>query len=75
MKITVENDKPFAALLTERFSEAFDFLTQDLLIVKLNAFGFTMIALRLVHHYLPNKKKIRLNSVFNSLGQVWFGVP
>ena len=76
MKITFENDKPFAALLTERFLEAFDFVSQDLLIAKINAFGFNMIALRLIHNYLPNKKlKIRVNLVTNSLGQEWFGVP
>ena len=76
MKITVENDKPFAALLTECFLVAFDFVSQDLLIAKLNAFGFNMIALRLIHNYLPNKKQqIRVNLVINSLGQEWFGVP
>ena len=56
MKITVDNDKPFVALLTERFSKAFDCLSQDLLITKLNTYGFIKKALRLVHNGLPNKK-------------------
>ena len=76
MKITFENGKPFAALLTERFSEAFDFVSQDQVIAKLNAFGFNMTALRFIFNYLPNKKQqIRLNLVINSLGKECFGVP
>ena len=70
MKITVDNDKPFAALLTERFSKPFDCLSQDLLITKLNTYGFIKIALRLIHNCLPNKKQqIRINLVFNIFEQ------
>ena len=32
MKVTVDNDKPFVALLTERFPKAFGCVSQDLLI-------------------------------------------
>ena len=70
MKITVDNDKPCVALLTERFSKAFDCLSQDLLIMKLNTYGFNKIALRLIHNRLPNKKQqIRINLVFNTFKQ------
>ena len=70
MKITVDNDKPFVALLTERFSKAFDCLSQDLLITKLNTYGFNKIALRLIHNCLQNKKQqIRINLVFNTFKQ------
>ena len=55
MKITVDNDKPFVALLTERFPKAFDCVSQDLLIAKQNTYGFNMIPLRLIHSCLPNK--------------------
>ena len=76
MKITVNNDKSFGALLTECFSNASDCLSLDLLIVKPNLYGFNMIALRLIHNYLLNKKQqIRINSVFNSLEQELVGVP
>ena len=70
MKITFDDDKHFVAFLTERFSKAFDCLSQDLLIAKLNTCGFEMRALRLIHNYLLNKQQqIRINLVFNSLEQ------
>ena len=70
MKITVDNDKPFVALLTQRFSRAFDCVSQDLLIAKLNIYGFNMIPLKLIHSCLPNKKQqIRINLVFKTLEQ------
>ena len=70
MKINVDIDKPFVALMTECFSKAFDCLSQDLLITKLNTYGFIKIALRLIHNCLPNKKQqIRINLVFNIFEQ------
>ena len=42
-KTNVDNDKPFVALLTERFSKTFDCLSQELLITKLNTYGFIKI--------------------------------
>ena len=41
----------FGALLTD-LSQAFDYLSHDLLIAKLNAYGFSIAALRLVQNYL-----------------------
>ena len=40
----------FAALLTD-LSETFDFLDHEILIAKLNTYGFTLPALKLVHNY------------------------
>ena len=45
----------FGALLTD-LSRAFDFLNHELIIAKLNAYGFSLTALKLVHNYLSNKK-------------------
>ena len=55
-KSAVDNKKVFGALLTD-FSKAFDCLSQELLIAKLNACGFSMAALRLVQNYLSNRNK------------------
>ena len=40
--------KVFGALLTD-LSKAFDWLYHDLLIAKLNAYGFSLPTLRLIH--------------------------
>ena len=50
-KSATDNKKLFGALLTY-LSKAFDCLSHDLLIAKLNAYGFNMSALRFVHSYL-----------------------
>ena len=44
-KSAVDNKKVFGALLTD-LSKAFDYLSHDLLITKLNAYGLSMAALR-----------------------------
>ena len=41
----------FGAVLTE-LSKAFDFLSHELKIAKLNAHCFSLLALRLIHDYL-----------------------
>ena len=48
--------KVFGALLTD-FSKAFDCLDHDLLNEKLNAYGFSLPALRPISDYLSNKKQ------------------
>ena len=47
----VDKDKSFEALLTD-LSKAFDCLDHELLTAKLNAYGFSLPALRLIHDYL-----------------------
>ena len=50
-RISVDNSKMFGPLLTD-ISKAFDYLHHELLIAKLNAYGFSLTALKLVHNYL-----------------------
>ena len=45
----------FGALLTD-LSKAFDCLDHELLIAKLNAYGFSLTALKPVRNYLSNRK-------------------
>lgn len=45
----------FGALLTD-LSKAFDCLSHELLVAKLNAYGFSLPSVRLIHDYLSNRK-------------------
>ena len=74
-KSATDNRKTFGALLTD-LSKAFDCLSHDLLIAKLNAYGFSTVALRLVQNYLSNRKqRTKINSDFSSWEEILFGVP
>ena len=74
-KRSVDNSKMFGALLTD-LSKAFDCLDHELLIAKLNAYGFSLTALKLVHNYLSNRKQqTKINSTYSSFLEIIFGVP
>ena len=74
-KGSVDNSKMFGALVTN-LSRAFDCLHHELLIAKVNAHGFSLTALKLVHNYLSNRKqRTKINSLYNSLLKIIFGVP
>ena len=53
-KNSVDKGKIFGALPTG-FSKAFDCLNYELFIVKLNLYGFTSPAFKLIHIYLSNR--------------------
>ena len=55
-KNSVDKAKSFGALLTD-LSRAFNCLGHKLLTAKLNAYGFTLLELRLTHDYLSNRKQ------------------
>ena len=70
-----DNKKSFGALFTD-LSKAFDCLSHDLLVAKLNAYGFNMSALRFVHNYLKNcLQRTKINSEYSSWEEIMFGVP
>ena len=50
-KRSLDSGKVFGALLTDVY-KAFDCLDPELLIAKLNAYGFSLPALRLIQDYL-----------------------
>ena len=52
-KNAIDQDKVFGPLLTN-FSKAFGCLNHELLIAKLNSYGFTLPALKLIHNYYFN---------------------
>ena len=63
----------FGAVLTD-LSKAFDCLSHDLLITKLNAYEFSIAALTLC--YLSNRKKrTKINTDFSCCEEFLFGAP
>ena len=75
LESAIDNRKMFGALLAD-LSKTFDCLSHELLIAKLNAYRFSIAALRLVQNYLPNRKqRTNINSDFSSWEEVLFGVP
>ena len=65
MKISRDNKQFCAAILTD-LSKAFDCIPYDLLIAKLNAYGFDQEALKLIHSYLCDRsQKVKVGSSFN----------
>ena len=67
-KNAVDKGKIFGTLLTD-LSKAFDSFSHELLIAKLNAYEFTLLALKLIHNYLSKRKlRVRVNDLY-SLGQ------
>ena len=74
-KNAVDNKKIFGALLTD-LSKAFDCICHELLIAKLNAYGLSLPALKLVHNYLQNRKHRKKNGTAYSLWEeIFLGVP
>ena len=74
-KRSIDNGKSFGVLLTD-LSKAFDCLDHELLIAKLNAYGFHLSALKLIHDYLSNgKQRTKINSTYSKWHEILFGVP
>ena len=72
---SIDRGKVFGALLTD-LSKAFDCLNRDFLIAKLNAYGFSLPALRLIHDFLSNRKpRIKVNNSYSTWMEIVFGVP
>ena len=62
-------------LITD-LSKAFDCLNHNLLIAKLEAYGFDHRALRFVYDYLKNRKqRTKVNRSYSSWRELKFGVP
>ena len=70
----VYSGKVFGALLTD-LSKAFHCLHHDLLIAKLNAYGFSLPALKLIRDYLLNRKQTtRINNSYSTWREIVLGV-
>ena len=70
------DQKKYAGLLTSDLSKAFDCINHDLIIAKLEAYGFGYSALKLVRSYLRNRfQRVKINSSYSSWIEITSGVP
>ena len=54
----------------------FDCVAHDLIIAKLEAYGFHIDALKLIHDYLSNRKqRVKVNDAYSSWKDIFYGVP
>ena len=57
-------------------SKAFDCLSHELLITKLEAYGFDEKSLKLIYNYLSNRKqRVKINDSYSSWREILYGVP
>ena len=74
-KAAIDNSKNAGAVLTD-LSKAFDSLSHELLLAKLDAYGFDESSLNFIHSYLANRKQqTKVNNTFSSWASVESGVP
>ena len=74
-KKAADEKKIGGAILTD-LSKAFDCLNHDLLLAKLNAYGYDHSALKFISSYLKERKqRTKVSSSFSSWKEVMFGVP
>ena len=74
-KKSVDNNKVFGALLTD-LSKAFDCINHDLLLAKLNAYGLSFPALKMIQDYLQNqKRRTKIGSSYSNWEDITSGVP
>ena len=68
--------KGFAGAVLMDLSKAFDRINHELLISKLNAYGFSEPSLKLIYNYLKDRlQQIEINSTFSAWSGLIQGVP
>ena len=71
----LDNRKVAGAILTD-LSKAFDCLSHDLLIAKLEVYGFNKSALVFIYDYLKNRKqRTKVNGSYSTWKELLHGVP
>ena len=74
-KRSVDGGKVFGTLLTD-LSKEFDCLDKVMLIAKINVYGFSLPALRLINDYLSNRRqRTRIGNSFSDWFEVILGAP
>ena len=71
----LDERKVAGAILTD-LSKAFDCLSHDLLIAKLEAYGFDISALKVIYDYLKNRlQRTKVNGGYSSWREILSGIP
>ena len=74
-KLSLDRSDKCGILFTD-LSKAFDCLSHELLIAKLDSYGFDYSSLKLIHNYLSNRfQRVRVNSDFSTWTKILTGVP
>ena len=70
------DDGQFTGILLTDLTKTFDCIYHDLLIAKLNAYGFSYMPLCLIFDYLSGRKqRTKVNESFSTFLEILFGVP
>ena len=70
------DSKGYSGVVLMDLSKAFETINHDLLIAKLNAYGFDKTALKLIKNYLTNRwQRTKINTSFSSWTAIECGVP
>ena len=74
MEKSADNGGAFGALMTD-LSKAFDCLHHELLIAKLDAYGFDIKSVKLIQQYLSNRKqRIKVGNAYSSWKGTFYGI-
>ena len=70
------DDKEYSGVVFMDLSKAFETINHNLLIAKLNAYGFGKAAFKLMKSYLINRwQRTKINTSFSSWDMIGCGVP
>ena len=74
-KESVDNGGAFGALMTD-LSKAFGCLHRELLIAKIDAYGFDIKSVKLIQQYLSNRKqRVKEGNAYSSWKEIFHGIP
>ena len=74
-KESMNNGGAFGALMTG-LSKAFDCLYHELLIAKLDAYGFIIKSVKLIQIYLSNRKQmVQVSNAYSSWREIFYRIP
>ena len=74
-RISIDKKGYVGAILMD-LSKAFDSLNHELLVAKLQAYGFSYSSLKLISSYLSNRwQRTKINNTYSSWVEILLGVP